>query len=67
MPLFRSTRIKYMTDGILLREVMSDPLLSAYSAIILDEVIHTRVQYSFLYTKEGRIFVFIRMKNASFF
>lgn len=33
-----STRIKYMTDGVLLREAMSDPLLSAYSAVVLDEV-----------------------------
>ncbi|CAB1113098.1 unnamed protein product [Ectocarpus sp. CCAP 1310/34] len=33
----KSTRIKYMTDGVLLREAMSDPLLSAYSAIVLDE------------------------------
>lgn len=29
------TRIKYMTDGVLLREAMSDPLLSKYIAIIL--------------------------------
>lgn len=34
----RSTRIKYMTDGVLLREAMSDPLLKAYKAIVLDEV-----------------------------
>lgn len=33
-----STRIKYMTDGVLLREAMGDPLLSAYAAIVLDEV-----------------------------
>ena len=32
------TRIKFMTDGILLREFMLDPLLSSYSAIIMDEV-----------------------------
>lgn len=31
------TCIKYMTDGILLREVTSDLLLRQYSAIILDE------------------------------
>ncbi|CAM9875047.1 unnamed protein product, partial [Laminaria digitata] len=33
-----STRIKYMTDGVLLREAMGDPLLSAYAAVVLDEV-----------------------------
>jgi ATP-dependent helicase HrpA len=29
------TRIKFMTDGILLAEIQSDPLLRAYSALIL--------------------------------
>ncbi|MCP9259318.1 Pre-mRNA-splicing factor ATP-dependent RNA helicase PRP16 [Dirofilaria immitis] len=32
-----NTRIKYMTDGILLRECLSDPDLDQYSAIIMDE------------------------------
>ncbi len=31
------TRIKYMTDGHLVREIMADPLLSRYSVIMLDE------------------------------
>ena len=31
------TRIKYMTDGMLLREFMDDPILSSYSVIIVDE------------------------------
>lgn len=31
------TRIKYMTDGVLLRESLNDPELGKYSAIILDE------------------------------
>jgi ATP-dependent RNA helicase DHX8/PRP22 len=31
------TRIKYMTDGILLRECLIDPELSKYSIIMLDE------------------------------
>merc|ERR1719193_616209 len=33
----RLTVLKYMTDGMLLREAMSDPSLSRYSAIIVDE------------------------------
>jgi len=31
------TVLKYMTDGMLLRECMADPLMSDYSAIVLDE------------------------------
>lgn len=31
------TRIKYLTDGMIVRELMSDPLLSNYSVIIVDE------------------------------
>jgi pre-mRNA-splicing factor ATP-dependent RNA helicase DHX15/PRP43 len=33
----KDTCLKYMTDGMLLREAMNDPLLSKYSLIILDE------------------------------
>ncbi|VDM95109.1 unnamed protein product [Thelazia callipaeda] len=32
-----NTQIKYMTDGILLRECLSDPDLDQYSAVIMDE------------------------------
>jgi HrpA-like RNA helicase len=31
------TRIKYLTDGMIVRELMSDSLLSNYSVIIVDE------------------------------
>lgn len=31
------TEIKYMTDGMLLREFLTDPLLSSYSALMVDE------------------------------
>lgn len=31
------TVLKYMTDGMLLREAMTDPMLERYSVLILDE------------------------------
>jgi pre-mRNA-splicing factor ATP-dependent RNA helicase DHX38/PRP16 len=33
----KETVIKYMTDGVLLRESLNDPELEMYSAIIMDE------------------------------
>ncbi|XP_066254895.1 probable ATP-dependent RNA helicase DHX35 [Euwallacea similis] len=38
-------KIKYMTEGLLLREMMSDPLLKSYSVIMIDEV-HERTLYT---------------------
>lgn len=32
-----STKLKYMTDGVLLREATLDPLLKQYSCIVIDE------------------------------
>lgn len=39
------TRIKFMTDGVLLKEIESDFLLTRYSVIILDEA-HERSAYT---------------------
>jgi HrpA-like RNA helicase len=42
------TRIKYVTDGVLLREIMTDPELSRYSVVILDEAHERSVQTDIL-------------------
>lgn len=31
------TKVKFVTDGVLIRQVMQDPLLTAYSVVIVDE------------------------------
>ena len=40
-----STRLKFMTDGVLLKEVQTDFLLTKYSAIVIDEA-HERSVYT---------------------
>lgn len=42
------TRIKLMTDGILLAETQQDPLLQAYDAIIIDEAHERSLNIDFL-------------------
>lgn len=37
----KKTRVKFMTDGILLREIQDDFLLNKYSSIIIDEGMST--------------------------
>ncbi len=44
----RDTRVKFMTDGILLAEIQSDPMLRAYSTLILDEAHERSLNIDFL-------------------
>ena len=43
-----STRVKLMTDGILLAETQTDPLLNAYDTIIIDEAHERSLNIDFL-------------------
>ncbi|CAN5911290.1 ATP-dependent RNA helicase HrpA [soil metagenome] len=44
----RDTKVKFMTDGILLAEIQSDPMLRAYSMLILDEAHERSLNIDFL-------------------
>ncbi|KAK9828750.1 hypothetical protein WJX72_001917 [[Myrmecia] bisecta] len=44
-----ATRIKYMTDGILLREALLDPALKRYQVVIVDEAHERSVQSDLLF------------------
>lgn len=44
----KETQLKFMTDGILLTEIQSDPLLRQYQALILDEAHERSLNIDFL-------------------
>ena len=57
------TRVKFMTDGILLNEMMSDFLLTRYSVVVLDEAHERKINTDLLIGLLSRV-IRIRAKKS---
>ncbi|XP_029160100.1 ATP-dependent RNA helicase DHX33-like [Nylanderia fulva] len=57
------TKIKYLTDGMMVREAMTDEILSDYSVVILDEAHERSVQTDVLFGVTRRAQNLRKLKN----
>ncbi|KAF2097434.1 P-loop containing nucleoside triphosphate hydrolase protein [Rhizodiscina lignyota] len=60
----QETAIKFMTDGILLREISQDISLEKYSAVIIDEAHERSVNTDILIGMLSRVVLNVRAENA---
>lgn len=56
------TRIKYLTDGMLVREMMSDPFLECYDVIVVDEAHERTLRTDIVLASLKRI---LTLRNSS--
>ncbi|KAJ7163228.1 ATP-dependent RNA helicase Prh1 [Mycena filopes] len=57
----KETRVKYMTDGMLTRELLGDPLLSRYAVVVVDEAHERTLRTDLLLANLKRI---LRERNG---
>ncbi|XP_020284951.1 putative ATP-dependent RNA helicase DHX33 [Pseudomyrmex gracilis] len=57
------TKIKYMTDGMMVREAMKDEILSDYSVVILDEAHERSIHTDILFGVAKRAQTLRKLKN----
>ena len=58
------TRIKYITDGMLVREMMNDPLLTRYDVVVVDEA-HERTLRTDIVLASLKRILFLRNGNGA--